>query len=238
MYTLFVMLAVLLSAPAPAPPALGGSWQLTHEGGLPVGDRQTVAIFSDDYFTFGSYHPDGRFMGAGGGSYVRTGAELRRTFDFFTDDAQRVRREQTLRLALTDTVMEWSGADVPAQRWRRLPADETSLSGAWTFAARVDAQGQSDARRTPGPRQTVKMVGGGRFQWAAFNWETKEFMGTGGGTYRVEGDAYTETIAFFSRDDGRVGQSLRFTFERRDNDWYQRGTNSRGEPLHEIWTLR
>jgi len=84
---------------------------------------------------------------------------------------------------------------------------------------------------------TIKILSGSRFQWAAFNYATKEFMGTGGGTYDATQDGeYTEEIEFFSRDDGRVGASLSFEYSRTGDDWYHKGLNSRGEPMHEIWT--
>jgi hypothetical protein len=118
----------------------------------------------------------------------------------------------------------------------RAKAQETPLSGAWRFATRVDEDGNEGERREPGPRQTIKILGGGYFQWAAFNYETKQFMGTGGGTYSAEDGKYTENIGFFSRDDSRVGNSLSFEFDRKNDDWYHKGKSSKGDPLHEVWT--
>ena len=83
---------------------------------------------------------------------------------------------------------------------------------------------------------TVKILSGDRFQWAAFNYETKEFSGTGGGTYTAEDGTYTENIEFFSRDNERVGASLSFEYEREGDDWDHSGTSSKGDPLHEVWT--
>jgi len=70
----------------------------------------------------------------------------------------------------------------------------------------------------------------------AINTETKEFFGTGGGSYTFKDGKYTEQIEFFSRDSSRVGASLSFDGSINGNVWTHKGFNSRGEPLHEEWT--
>ncbi len=93
-------------------------------------------------------------------------------------------------------------------------------------------------RSADNPRKTMKILSGTRFQWIAYNVETKEFMGTGGGTYTTTNGKYTENIDFFSRDNSRVGASLEFDFEIKGNDWHHKGFSSKGDPMHEIWSLR
>jgi DMSO/TMAO reductase YedYZ molybdopterin-dependent catalytic subunit len=70
----------------------------------------------------------------------------------------------------------------------------------------------------------------------AINAETKEFFGTGGGTYTYVNGKYTEKIEFFSRDSSRVGAVLSFDGMVNGKVWTHKGLNSRGEPLHEEWT--
>jgi len=70
----------------------------------------------------------------------------------------------------------------------------------------------------------------------AINTETKEFFGTGGGTYTFKDGKYTENIEFFSRDSSRVGASLSFDGSVNNNVWTHTGFSSRGEPIHEEWT--
>jgi hypothetical protein len=89
---------------------------------------------------------------------------------------------------------------------------------------------------TPGNRRTVKILGGGRFQWIAFNSASKEFSGTGGGTYTAEDGKYIENIEFFSRDSRRVGASLEFDYEVKDGEWHHKGESSKGDPIYEIWS--
>ena len=92
--------------------------------------------------------------------------------------------------------------------------------------------------RKPGPRKTMKILSGTKFQWIAYNTETGDFSGTGGGTYTTEGGKYTENIDFFSRDNTRVGASLKFDYELKEKKWHHRGLSSEGSPIYEIWSLR
>jgi hypothetical protein len=87
-----------------------------------------------------------------------------------------------------------------------------------------------------GPRKTLKLISGTRFQWMAINTETKEFFGTGGGTYTFTEGKYVEKIEFFSRDSSRVGAVLPFNGSVNGKVWTHKGFNSKGEPLHEEWT--
>ena len=87
----------------------------------------------------------------------------------------------------------------------------------------------------PSSRKTIKILSGTRFQWAAMNTETKQFSGTGGGTYTFENGVYTEKIEFFSRDSSRVGLSLSFQGAVEGDDWTHKGKSSRGQEIHEVW---
>ena len=84
----------------------------------------------------------------------------------------------------------------------------------------------------------MKILSGTRFQWIACNTETKQFMGTCGGTYATLNAEYTENIDFFSRDVTKVGLSLSFNYELIDGNWHHSGFSSKGDPINEIWSLR
>lgn len=111
------------------------------------------------------------------------------------------------------------------------------LEGAWLFSGRK-RDNEVTTRNPDQPRKTMKILSGSRFQWIAYNTETKAFFGTGGGIYTTVGSQYTEHIEFFSRDSSRVGASLSFNFEIKEGIWNHSGLNSRGEPLYEFWSLR
>jgi hypothetical protein len=111
------------------------------------------------------------------------------------------------------------------------------LAGAWLMSARKRRE-ELVPRSTDQPRKTMKILSGTRFQWIAYNTETKQFMGTGGGRYTTIDGVYTEHIEFFSRDNSRVGAALDFDFELEDGDWHHSGLSSRGDPIYEVWSLR
>ena len=111
------------------------------------------------------------------------------------------------------------------------------LYGAWLMAGRV-RDGKRQMRDTDRPRKTMKILSGTRFQWIAYNTETKQFMGTGGGTYTTINGEYVENIEFFSRDDTKAGLSLKFNYELTNNEWNHKGFSSKGDPMHEIWVKR
>ncbi|WKN30201.1 hypothetical protein PZB74_14640 [Porifericola rhodea] len=236
--TLTLLLCILLKFSAWA--QLEGAWKLTYDDVQSVSGREMVAIFSDNYFMFSNYYDDGRFIGAGGGAYRLDGGELHLTYDFYTDDASIVRVPQTYTIRLNKEEFTINGSISNTdftQKWEKIDEEQNALSAAWRFGTRVDEDGNIGEIREVGPRQTIKILGGGRFQWAAFNYETKDFRGTGGGTYKLDNGTYTEQIEFFSRDDSRVGNSLSFQFERKGDSWFHKGKSSKGDPLHEVWKI-
>lgn len=118
-----------------------------------------------------------------------------------------------------------------------IPKELQDLHGAWLFATRGPDEGQ-ERRGEENPRKTLKFLQDGRFQWVAYNTDTFEFFGTGGGSFSSVDGKYIENIDFFSRDDSRVGATLEFDYELKDGDWHHTGKNSKGEPLYEIWAPR
>jgi hypothetical protein len=111
-----------------------------------------------------------------------------------------------------------------------------ALEGSWLMTGRK-RDGEISTRR-PGARRTMKILSGTRFQWIAYNVETKEFFGSGGGTYSTADGKYTESIEFFSRDDTRTGRSLEFQYDMVEGVWHHIGKSTAGEPMHEVWNRR
>lgn len=118
--------------------------------------------------------------------------------------------------------------------WRRIDSNQGIMAGLWQITAREGKEGQMTEMK-PGPRKTIKICTGTRFQWLAINPETKEFSGTGGGTYTLKDGKYTETIEFFSRDNTRVSASLSFDAKVENSQWFHSGKSSKGDRVNEIW---
>ena len=157
-----------------------------------------------------------------GGFYTKTANVISVDFEFnsnFDKDG------------LKQMELEWS------EDWILLSKEPKDLNGKWLMAGRMTEQGER-RRDTSGPRKTMKFLMDGFFQWIAYNTETFQFFGSGGGYYTTEGGKYTEHIEYFSRDNSRVGAVLPFNYELKGTDWHHQGFSSKGDPMHEIWSKR
>jgi hypothetical protein len=218
---------------------LEGAWKLTHVNGQEIPDHEFVKIYQDGYFAFGAKEVDGdKFHSAGGGEYDLDGETYTETFDFHTDNTDLIGTGSQHQVDWMDGKLVITGQDQGRERvetWEKISDESDDLTGNWVFTGRQNQEGEM-SRSTPGDRRTVKILSGGRFQWIAFNSATKQFMGTGGGTYTAENGKYTENIEFFSRDDSRVGARLEFDYEVKDGEWHHSGKSSKGDPIYEIWS--
>ena len=233
-----MLLALLFFSTLVGAQDLEGAWKMTHQNGKEVTDVEYIKIYEDNYFSFGAKQvSDNHFIGAGGGPFSLDSNYYIEILDFFTLDPLQVGSSTSFKLDLVNGKMVISGNTdngMLVEIWEKLPEQKDALTGNWVITGRK--RGEEISRSTPGARRTVKILSGGRFQWIAFNSETKEFSGTGGGTYTAKDGKYVETITFFSRDDSRVGAELGFDFKVIDGEWHHSGLSSKGDPIYEIWT--
>lgn len=202
---------------------LQGAWQ-SHEG---------VMIFSGNYFAFTAYAETG-FKYTYGGSWNLNDNEIICTHEFHTKNPDEVGKTDQIKADINGNSMKFGGTEFI----RLDDGNPGKLSGTWLFTNRVRNGEMGPPRSQDNPRKTMKILSGTRFQWIAYNVETREFMGTGGGTYTTIDGKYTENIDFFSRDNSRVGASLEFDFEIKGDEWHHKGLSSRGDPIYEIWSRR
>ena len=121
--------------------------------------------------------------------------------------------------------------------WKKISLKKNDLQGKWLMVCRV-RNGNEQRRNLNRPRKTMKFLINGYFQWIAFNTETFQFSGSGGGKYITEDGKYIENIEYFSRDDSKVGLTLEFDYDVINKEWNHKGFSSQGDPLHEIWVKR
>jgi hypothetical protein len=203
---------------------------------LDGGKRNYLLLVADSYLVHTVYETSpAQFISTMGGFYQVEEDSLKVRLEFNSDFAKTGEKSHNVSVSYAEGSLIFNGnMDRP---YTREPAMEQPLDGQWLFATRGPDTGQE--RRGDGqPRKTLKFLMDGYFQWIAYNTDTMEFFGCGGGRYAAENGSYIEAIQFFSRDDSRVGAELDFQFERKGNDWHHTGKNSRGEPLYEIWSLR
>ncbi len=193
----------------------------------------------DDYMVYSEYqHSPPKFIRTlGGFSHVEeaTGKRLVVLLEFNSNYEKDSLRMLSIPMEMDgkNLILDWASK----MTFKPLGGKEQDLDGAWLFATRGPDEGQ-ERRGDENPRKTLKFLQDGRFQWVAYNTDSFEFFGTGGGSFSSEDGAYIENIDFFSRDDSRVGATLEFDYELKDDDWHHSGKNSKGEPLYEIWAPR
>lgn len=216
--------------------SIEGSWLLKTRNGVPVEDEY-IKIYQEGYFAFGAKKIDNSFLEAGGGLFSLEGNTYTETLDFFTAQPKYVGQMFTYTLTRKGNLLMLEGqhnGQAFQETWELISDQTNALSGNWVITGRK--RDGEISERAPGARRTIKILGGDRFQWVAFNSETREFMGSGGGTYTAENGKYTENITFFSRDNNRVGASLEFQFEVINGKWHHSGKSSKGDPIYEIWS--
>ena len=212
-----------------------GAWEgyTTSEDGTKL---KSVVIFADGYQVISIYNANtGKFIQSNGGTWKLEGDTMTEKVEFDTVPPDRVGSEVSFKVEITDTTLEIVESNMKLTKIDN--GTPGKLQGAWLMSGRI-RDGKEQLRDTSGPRKTMKILSGTRFQWIAYNTETKQFMGTGGGTYTTENGAYTENIEFFSRDDAKAGLSLKFDYELRDGNWHHKGFSSKGDAIHEIWSIR
>jgi hypothetical protein len=215
--------------------SLIGAWERYHTSDN--GEKlKSVVIFSEGYQVLTTFNAQtGKFIHCNGGTWKLEGDSVTEKVEFHTDKSERVGSESHFKVTITDATLEIVGSKM---EFKRIDNGEPGkLQGAWLMSGRI-VDGKTQLRDTDVPRKTMKIMSGTRFQWIAYNTETKQFMGTGGGTYTTTGDKYTENIEFFSRDDTKVGASLVFNYSLIDGKWHHSGLSSKGEPINEIWSVR
>ncbi|SHI60286.1 hypothetical protein [Pseudozobellia thermophila] len=199
------------------------------------GQRHELKV-KGDYLTLTVYETSpAQFIKTEGGFYSIENGQLSTKLEFNSNYE-------------SDQVSEWSRAIVvdgskltlgsgPSLTFTKAEPTRQELDGTWLFATRGPDEGQ-ERRDDTNPRKTLKFLIDGRFQWIAYNTDTYKFHGTGGGSYTSTDGKYTENIEFFSRDNTRVGATLEFDYEIKEDDWHHKGKNSKGEPMYEIWSRR
>lgn len=207
---------------------LSGAWYLNK------GSEEQVLLFQDGYFSHTVFDkPNKKFVSTYGGIYKGNGKTLKLKIEFDTRSKESVGKEISFLHEVTGKQLS-ATINGTQESWSRIDEGRDKLAGVWRITGRMVDGTINQMQR--GDRKTLKLLSGTRFQWMAINPATKEFFGTGGGTYTFIDGKYTEHIEFFSRDSSRVGASLTFEGSVKDGVWHHSGNNSKGERLQELWT--
>ncbi|WP_395801884.1 hypothetical protein [Daejeonella sp.] len=191
-------------------------------------------LLSDGYFMHTTFDKiNKKFIQSRGGTYTFSGDRLIANIEFNTIDQNQIGQTISYSFVIKKEKLN-SDLNGKTVAWNLLDQGKGELSGTWRMSGRMQDGKIADYPRRA--RKTLKLLTGTRFQWAAINAETKEFFGTGGGSYTFENGKYSEKIEYFSRDDSRVGAILSFDGKLVDGKWHHSGQSSTGNPIYEIWS--
>ena len=230
---LFLLICMLFSFKITAQNPIGAWESISNKEELRV---KKVFILTDNYWVLTTYNAEsGEFISTSGGSYEFENNTITELIELDYKNPERVGTTSNFDYAIKDSTLKILDRNIAFKRIDNgTPGD---LQGAWLMHGRL-VDGESQVRDTDTPRKTMKILSGTRFQWIAYNTETKQFMATGGGTYTTQNGIYMENIEFFSRDNSRVGLTLEFNFKLKDGNWHHTGLSSKGDPIDEIWSKR
>lgn len=195
--------------------------------------EQTVLLLKDGYFTLTIYDST-KFLSTEGGTFHTNGEKLGVSIEFNSEDTSKVGKNNTYNLSLSGNQLSLT-INGRATVFSRVDNGVAPLGGVWKISGR-EQDGKLIAIHQTGSRKTLKLLTNGRFQWFAINPESKQFSGTGGGTYTFTNGKYTEHIEFFSRDNSRIKAKLSFDGKLEDGNWHHSGLSSKGDKIYEIWT--
>jgi len=185
-------------------------------------------ILIDDHYlieTQFSVNPS-EFILTRGGFYSQTGTSYEVVLEFNSNH-----KEDSL------TQFKINSSPLSLEAWKIISKEPLDLNGKWLMAGRV-RDNKEQRRDTTRSRKTMKFLKDGFFQWIAFNTETFQFFGSGGGYYTTVQGKYFEHIEYFSRNNKSVGRILSFSYSISGDDWHHEGFSSKGAPIHEIWSFR
>ena len=191
---------------------------------------------NENYLVYSIYEKaPAKFIKTIGGFYTIENNTLQIKLEFNSDYQKDSLRTLTIPIQFKDDdfVLDYTSK----KTFQLQKVKSQDLDGQWLFASRGPDTGQK-RRDDTNARKTLKFLINSRFQWIAYNTETFKFSGTGGGRFTSKDGIYTENIEYFSKDNNRVGASLEFNYELKENDWHHTGMNSKGKPMYEIWEKR
>jgi hypothetical protein len=211
---------------------LRGAWEMQSESSIST--EKVIMIATENYMTIAVFEAN-QYIRTYGGTYEINDKGLTLKLEFNDKHPETVGTSITYKYSRTND--SFSIENQAKTTWKRIDSspDSAPLAGQWRITGREKVDGTMGEMQM-GPRKTLKICSGDRFQWMAINTETKEFFGTGGGTYTLKDGKYTETLVFFSRDNTRVGASLSFDAKIEANKWQHTGKSSKGDRVNEIWT--
>ncbi len=114
----------------------------------------------------------------------------------------------------------------PGEKKAATELEKDALVGSWRLIKTLEIGHEDSTNRRDGPdRFYIKHVNGTHFIWAEYDRINNMLLGTGGGTYTLKGNTYTENIQFYyPAGANELGQAIPFQAElSKDGIWHHTG---------------
>jgi hypothetical protein len=190
--------------------------------------NQHLILITDGYITHTTFTND-TYISTQGGTYTIDDDKLMVKFEFDDKSTENIGQTHQFSLAINN-----NGLIIDGVNFTKEASKPQELDGLWRITGRKVSNEMNTIPK--GDRKTIKILVDGYFQWIAINPAEKGFYGTGGGKYDFSNGNYQENILFFSRDDSRIGASLKFKGKLENQQWHHSGKSSKGDPIYEIWS--
>ncbi len=202
---------------------------------LQNGSVEQVLIFNEGYFMHTTFDKSKKLLiQTRGGAYKYANNQIDATIEFSPNNKEEIGQTKKYSFAISKDRLA-SDINGRKESWTVLDNGKGTMVGTWRSSGRM--QDGKVVLSPPRARKTFKILSGSRYQWAAINAETKEFFGTGGGSYTYANGKYTETLDFFTKDSTKVGVSLTFEDKIEGDLWHHTGLSSQGAKMYEIWKM-
>ena len=208
-----------------------GAWHYGTPG------NHTVLINSETAFAAATYDlPGKKFISSYGGTWRIAGNELVRKIEWNSANPEEVGKELKLAMQLTGDKLVLKPQN---ETFTRIDDGKPGeLAGAWIITGRYKNDTLAKSPVIFKSRRTMKILSGTRFQWIAYDIDSKKFFNSGGGTYTTTNGKYTENIEFFTKTAESVGKSLNFNYAFDKGNWRHSGLSTAGKKIDECWTRR
>ena len=209
--------------------SIEGSWSNSQ------GDVSTWILVTDQIISVTQFETSShKLLATYGGTYRLKGKELEIRQEWNSQDSLQVGQLKKI------TFQKKKGQiQLEQQVFSQMDKGESGkMKGAWIIVGNFSGDVLSRRPNPFFPRRTMKIHTGNAFQWIAYNVQTKQFFGTGGGYYSTQGNTYTEEIVFFTKASSSIGKKLPFEFQIQDGIWRHKGQKSTGGPMDEAWSRR
>lgn len=111
------------------------------------------------------------------------------------------------------------------------------LEGTWALVSFAYGEGGSVTKPVPGVRK-IKLLTPDRFSWVEFDERSGRVLASVGGTYRIEGTKYIETIEYTLRAmAGGIRKQQVFEMSFEQGRLHLNGRLTNGQPIDEVWEL-